>query len=72
MEAQKEVHELALKINRMEREAFQLEQMQQRVREIEQLIDGVIDVRIEIQIAYMYIFLKHCVQNIYGCLLNYF
>ncbi|KFM71708.1 Hypothetical protein X975_10829, partial [Stegodyphus mimosarum] len=41
--AQKEVHDLALKINRMEREAFQQEQMQQRVREIEQLIDGVMD-----------------------------
>lgn len=41
--AQKEVHELALKINRMEREAFQHEQMQQRVRDIEQLIEGVID-----------------------------
>lgn len=41
--AQKEVHDLAVKINRMEREAFQHEQMQQRVRDIEQLIEGVID-----------------------------
>ncbi|CAN8006826.1 unnamed protein product, partial [Ixodes hexagonus] len=41
--AQKEVHELALKINRMEREAFQHEQMQQRVRDVEQLIEGVMD-----------------------------
>lgn len=48
MEAQKEVHDLALKINRMEREAFQLEQMQAKVREIEQLIDGVIDVSIHL------------------------
>ncbi|XP_076358964.1 uncharacterized protein LOC143251577 [Tachypleus tridentatus] len=41
--AQKEVHELAVQINRMEREAFQHEQMQQKIREIEHLIEGVMD-----------------------------
>lgn len=44
VQAQKEVHDLAVKINRVEREAFQIEQMQQRVREIEHHIDGVVDV----------------------------
>ncbi|GBL95427.1 Rho guanine nucleotide exchange factor 17 [Araneus ventricosus] len=43
VQAQKEVHDLAVKINRVEREAFQIEQMQQRVREIEQHIEGVVD-----------------------------
>ncbi|XP_071043623.1 rho guanine nucleotide exchange factor 17 isoform X3 [Parasteatoda tepidariorum] len=43
VQAQKEVHELALKINRVEREAFQQEIIQQKVREIEQYIEGVID-----------------------------
>ncbi|RWS17899.1 rho guanine nucleotide exchange factor 17-like protein, partial [Dinothrombium tinctorium] len=43
LKAQKEVHELALKINRMEKEAFLHEQMQQRVKEIEHLIEGVMD-----------------------------
>ncbi|XP_076321010.1 uncharacterized protein LOC143230770 [Tachypleus tridentatus] len=41
--AQKEIHELAVKINRMEREAFQHDQMQQRIREVENLIEGAID-----------------------------
>ncbi|RWS23149.1 rho guanine nucleotide exchange factor 17-like protein [Leptotrombidium deliense] len=43
LRAQKEVHELALKINRMEEEAFVHEQMQQKVKEIEHLIEGVVD-----------------------------
>ncbi|XP_022250680.1 rho guanine nucleotide exchange factor 17-like [Limulus polyphemus] len=41
--AQKEVHELAVKINKMERQAFQYEQLQQRVKDIENLIDGAVD-----------------------------
>ncbi|XP_067128079.1 rho guanine nucleotide exchange factor 17-like [Centruroides vittatus] len=41
--AQKEVHDLAVKINRVEREAFQHEQMQQKVKEIEHLIEGIMD-----------------------------
>ncbi|XP_022242017.1 rho guanine nucleotide exchange factor 17-like, partial [Limulus polyphemus] len=41
--AQKEVHELAVQINRMEREAFQHEQMQQKIRDVEHLIEGVMD-----------------------------
>ncbi|XP_076331534.1 uncharacterized protein LOC143236821 isoform X2 [Tachypleus tridentatus] len=41
--AQKEIHDLAVKINRMEREAFQNDQLQQRLKEISQLIEGVID-----------------------------
>ncbi|GFQ99566.1 rho guanine nucleotide exchange factor 17 [Trichonephila clavata] len=43
VQAQKEVHDLAVKINRVEREAFQLEQMQARVKEIENHIEGVVD-----------------------------
>ncbi|XP_053211596.1 rho guanine nucleotide exchange factor 17-like isoform X5 [Panonychus citri] len=39
----KEVHELAMKINRMEREAFEQEQMSQKVKDIEHYIEGVID-----------------------------
>lgn len=41
--AQKEVHELALKINRMEKESFFQEQNMNRLKEIEHLIEGVID-----------------------------
>ncbi|XP_076348285.1 rho guanine nucleotide exchange factor 17-like [Tachypleus tridentatus] len=41
--AQKEVHELAVKINKMERQAFQYEQLQQRVRDIENVIEGAVD-----------------------------
>ncbi|GFS94317.1 rho guanine nucleotide exchange factor 17 [Nephila pilipes] len=43
VQAQKEVHDLAVKINRVEREAFQLEQMMARVKEIENHIEGVVD-----------------------------
>ncbi|XP_022241065.1 rho guanine nucleotide exchange factor 17-like [Limulus polyphemus] len=41
--AQKEIHDLAVKINRMEREAFQHERMLQRMKELEHLIEGAID-----------------------------
>ena len=42
-EAQKEVHELALKINQMEKEANETEANANRVKELEHLIEGVID-----------------------------
>ncbi|XP_067134437.1 rho guanine nucleotide exchange factor 17 isoform X1 [Centruroides vittatus] len=42
--AQKEVHDLAVKINQVEQETVQNEQMIQRLREIENLIDGAIDI----------------------------
>lgn len=45
--AQKEVHELALCINRMEKEAFFQEQMMAKVKEVEALIEGVIDVSLK-------------------------
>uniref|UniRef100_T1J1Q2 Tryptophan 2,3-dioxygenase n=1 Tax=Strigamia maritima TaxID=126957 RepID=T1J1Q2_STRMM len=41
--AQKEVHELAVKINRMEKEAYAAEQMLQKLKEIENVIDGLVD-----------------------------
>ncbi|GAB6028699.1 hypothetical protein CHUAL_004523 [Chamberlinius hualienensis] len=41
--AQKEVHDLAVKINHMEREAYETEQMQLKLRELENLIEGLID-----------------------------
>ncbi|XP_076362739.1 rho guanine nucleotide exchange factor 17 isoform X3 [Tachypleus tridentatus] len=41
--AQKEIHDLAVKINRMEREAFQHERMLQRMKELEHLIEGATD-----------------------------
>lgn len=37
------VHELALKINRMEKESFFLEQQYNKIKEIESLIDGNVD-----------------------------
>ncbi len=42
---QKEVHTLATKINHVEAEAGLLQQMQQRLREIEAIVDGLDDVR---------------------------
>uniref|UniRef100_A0A914XSD8 DH domain-containing protein n=1 Tax=Plectus sambesii TaxID=2011161 RepID=A0A914XSD8_9BILA len=41
--AQKEIHELAIKINHVEQEATMCEQMQQRLREIEAIVDGLDD-----------------------------
>lgn len=41
--AQKEVHDLAVKINHMEREAYEAEQMQLRLREMESMIEGLVD-----------------------------
>ncbi|KAG8201301.1 hypothetical protein JTE90_016783 [Oedothorax gibbosus] len=61
VQAQKEVHDLAVKINRVEREAFQIEQMQQRVREIEHHIDGVVDLCVPDRA-----FLRHDVVTIPG------
>lgn len=49
--AQKEVHELALKINRMERDAFEQEQMIQKVKDVEHFIEGVIDVSLNLVIS---------------------
>ncbi|KAF8795208.1 Rho guanine nucleotide exchange factor 17 like protein [Argiope bruennichi] len=43
LQAQKEVHELAVKINKVEREALQLEQRLQRLGEVEHLIEGITD-----------------------------
>ncbi|CAM1304706.1 ARHGEF17 (predicted) [Pycnogonum litorale] len=43
MLAQKEVHDLAVKINHMEREAQEAERMQQKLRDLENLIEGLID-----------------------------
>lgn len=43
--AQKEIHDLATKINHVEHEAGLSEQMQQRLREIEAIVDGLDDVR---------------------------
>lgn len=40
IEAQREVHELALKINCMEREAYGAEQQQATLRELESLVEG--------------------------------
>lgn len=40
LEAQKEVHGLASKINCVEREAYSVEQQQATLREIEILVDG--------------------------------
>lgn len=45
--AQKEIHELAIKINHVEQEASMCEQMQQRLREIEAIVDGLDDVSFE-------------------------
>lgn len=42
--AQSEVHDLALKINRIEQEAVQHDLMQQRVKDVEHLIEGAMDV----------------------------
>lgn len=44
LQAQKEVHDLAVKINKVEREALLQEQRLQKLREVEQLIEGVVDV----------------------------
>jgi hypothetical protein len=41
--AQKELHELAVKINRVEQQSGVSEQMQQRLREIEAIVDGLDD-----------------------------
>ncbi|XP_042913541.1 rho guanine nucleotide exchange factor 17-like [Parasteatoda tepidariorum] len=43
LQAQREVHDLAVKINKVEREAMLLEQRIQKLKEVEQLIDGVTD-----------------------------
>ncbi|KAG8183951.1 hypothetical protein JTE90_005182 [Oedothorax gibbosus] len=43
LQAQKEVHDLAVNINRVEREAMLHEQRIQKLKEVEQLIDGVVD-----------------------------
>ncbi|GBM79756.1 Rho guanine nucleotide exchange factor 17 [Araneus ventricosus] len=43
LQAQKEVHELAVKINKVEREALQQEQRLQKLREVEHLIEGIVD-----------------------------
>lgn len=40
LEAQKEVHELAVKINCVEREAYGAEQQQATLRELEMLVEG--------------------------------
>ncbi|XP_055929410.1 rho guanine nucleotide exchange factor 17-like isoform X2 [Argiope bruennichi] len=61
VQAQKEVHDLAVKINRVEREAYQVEQMQQRVRDIEQHIEGVVDLCIPDRA-----FIRHDVVTIPG------
>lgn len=47
LRAQKEIHELATKINHIEQEAGFSEQMQQRLREIEAIIDGLDDVSVQ-------------------------
>lgn len=41
--AQKEVHDLAVKINHIEREAQEAEQMQFKLKEMESVIDGLLD-----------------------------
>ncbi|GFY67383.1 rho guanine nucleotide exchange factor 17 [Trichonephila inaurata madagascariensis] len=43
LQAQKEVHDLAVKINKVEREALQQEQRLQKLREVEQHIEGIAD-----------------------------
>ncbi|KFM63639.1 Rho guanine nucleotide exchange factor 17, partial [Stegodyphus mimosarum] len=43
LQAQKEVHDLAIKINKVEREALLQEQTIQKLKEVEQLIEGVAD-----------------------------
>ncbi|XP_066999339.1 rho guanine nucleotide exchange factor 17 [Anabrus simplex] len=43
MDAQKEVHELAVKINCTERETLEFEQQQQTLKELEALIEGLIN-----------------------------
>lgn len=40
LEAQREVHELAVKINCVEREAYGVEQQQATLRELESLVEG--------------------------------
>lgn len=42
--AQKEIHELALNINSMEKETALIEQSIQKVKEIESIVEGAIDV----------------------------
>lgn len=46
LQAQQEVHDLAVKINKVEREALLQEQRLQKLREVEHLIEGVVDVSI--------------------------
>ncbi len=52
--AGKEIHELATKINYVEQEAGLSEQMQQRLREIEAIIDGLEDLVSTDRIFYRY------------------
>lgn len=46
LQAQREVHDLAVKINKVEREALQQEEKYQKLKEVENLIEGVVDVSI--------------------------
>lgn len=46
LRAQKEVHNLATKINHVEAEAGLTQQMQQRLRELEAIIEGLDDVTV--------------------------
>ncbi|GFU48949.1 rho guanine nucleotide exchange factor 17 [Nephila pilipes] len=43
LQAQEEVHDLAVKINKVEREALQQEHRLQKLREVEKLIEGIVD-----------------------------
>ena len=45
--AQKEIHELAMKIDHMEQEQGASEQMLQRLREIEAIVDGLDDLVVD-------------------------